>query len=199
MRPTLVSFTLLTTLWSATAAASADAHEQRFPIDIAEIEARALSHFNTVDTDQSGSVDLAEFEAAEAPDMRKKRHHRQRRHAGQSGHPGGHGPRQQRRQQMHDAVEAEMFAILDADGDGAVSEAEFAAGNTREARKLARKRAMFKRLDTDQDNLLTAEEFPNPGRRLRAADADGDGLVSKQEMHDQWRERRQAYRDKQAG
>ncbi len=105
------------------------------------------------------------------------------------------GPRQARREALRAAVEAEMFALLDADGDGAVTEAEFAAGKTRENRRLAKKRAMFKQLDADQDKLLTLEEFPNPAARLREADADGDGLVSKDEM----RALRQARRAQQAG
>ena len=48
------------------------------------------------------------------------------------------------RSDMRALVETEMFALLDADKDGAISDAEYKAANKRENKQLARKRAMFK-------------------------------------------------------
>ena len=185
----------------AAMAAPHGAANDRFPITIAEVEAKVASRFEAIDTDQSGSVDLAEFEAAPNPERGKRGPHGMSKRAHQRAHAGAmaDGPRQARREAMQAAIEAEIFALLDADGNGVVSEAEFSAGRTRENRQLARKRAMFKQLDADNDNLLTLEEFPNPGERLREADADGDGVVSKDEMRSQWRAKRQAHRAQQAG
>ncbi len=201
------SINLRIPLWAATLfcaaavpavlAAHHGPHDARFPIAIAEVEAKTTSRFAAIDTDQSGSVDLAEFEAAPSPMRGERGPGGMGKHARKRAHAAGmtEGPRRDRWEALRAAVEAEMFALLDADGDGAVTEAEFAAGKTRENRHLARKRAMFKQLDADNDNLLTLEEFPNPAARLREADTDGDGLVSKDEM----RALRQARRAQQAG
>ena len=81
------------------------------------------------------------------------------------------------------AINAELFALLDGDANGFVSEEEFAAA-TPEQRRLAGKRAMFKNLDANASGDLTADELPNRIARLKAMDADGDGLVTRQEMRD---------------
>jgi Ca2+-binding EF-hand superfamily protein len=82
---------------------------------------------------------------------------------------------------MQAAIEEEMFTILDSNGDGVISKAEH-QNKSRETRSLASKRAMFKQLDQDQDQLLTLSEMPDPAERLRRVDADEDGLVTKAEM-----------------
>jgi Ca2+-binding EF-hand superfamily protein len=86
------------------------------------------------------------------------------------------------RSDMRALVETEMFALLDADKDGAISDTEYAAANKREKEQLARKRAMFKMLDTNADGRLAQEEMPNPEKRLRALDTNNDGVVDRSEM-----------------
>jgi len=94
-------------------------------------------------------------------------------------------------------VETEMFALLDANKDGAISDAEYKTANKRENKKLARKRAMFKTLDTNADGRLAQEEMPNPEKRLRALDTNNDGVVDRSEMSDmikQFKQRKAAQR-----
>ena len=79
------------------------------------------------------------------------------------------------------AVQAELFVLLDADNNGELSAEEHAA-QTREISKLARKKAMFKKLDANNDGVLVPEEMPRRGDRLRAADTNGDGQVTRQEI-----------------
>ena len=75
----------------------------------------------------------------------------------------------------------ERLRQADADGDGAVSKAEFAAFRTR----------MFDRLDRDGDGFASAGDLParaaggtagGAGDMLARADADGDGKVSRAEF-----------------
>lgn len=74
----------------------------------------------------------------------------------------------------------EMFAELDANGDGSVSAEEFAAGANR-----------FARFDTNGDGLLTAEEIAAAGeeraaqraeRMIARLDSNGDGALSEDEI-----------------
>jgi len=47
---------------------------------------------------------------------------------------------------------------------------------------LARKRAVFEKLDTNADGKLAQEEMPNPEKKLRALDTNNDGVVDRSEM-----------------
>jgi hypothetical protein len=86
------------------------------------------------------------------------------------------------REKMRALIETEMFALLDADKDGSVSDAEFKTGNGKEQKRLARKRAMFKMLDSNEDGKLSKDEMPNPEKSLRALDSNNDGVVDRAEM-----------------
>ncbi|MEE4283889.1 MAG: EF-hand domain-containing protein, partial [Pseudomonadales bacterium] len=97
------------------------------------------------------------------------------------GHPDG--PRHAQTAALREATEAEMFNLLDSNGDGVISKEEHHSADLRETRVLAQKRAMFKKLDKDQNTLLSPSEMPNPAERLRQADTDNDGSVSRAEMH----------------
>ena len=154
----------------------------RFPINLSEIQEKSAKRFSQADSNGDGGVSLTEFEALDMPGkgrMGKQHRKRMQQHIGKGQHKGA---RRGQHQQMRQAIEEEMFSILDTDGDGQLSRAEHAAGNQRESRKLAMKRATFKRFDKNGDGSLSKSEMPDPGARLAAADADNDGSVTKAEM-----------------
>jgi Ca2+-binding EF-hand superfamily protein len=168
---------------------------ERFPVSIADVESKAAERFASLDVDKSGAIDLAEFEAAKHKQRGERSpRHDAPRHPKVRKHMGSHG----QRQAMRAAIEEEMFTIIDSNGDGMISKTEHQNSKPRETRALARKRAMFKQLDQDQDQLLTLSEMPNPAERLRRVDADDDGLVTKAEMRAA-RTQRQARPEAEAG
>ena len=146
-----------------------------FPIDIAQMEARAAERFAEVDGDGDGLISASEFEQAAPRGFRHKPGKRGRHGRGRM-HRGG-----DERSASRAAVKAEMFALLDTDGNGNISQTEYEVAD-RQTRRTAMQRVMFKRLDADGDGSLTQGELPNRAARLRAADADGDGLVTREEM-----------------
>jgi Ca2+-binding EF-hand superfamily protein len=156
----------------------------RFPISIAELQAKAAKRFAEIDSDQSGNIDATEFEAANMrrhhPD--EKRGERQRHGAGHRKHHRDGATGDGHRAEMQAAMQTDLFNILDTDGDGNLSRAEFTANNQHKARQQAHEQAVFKGLDRDGDNLLSADEFPRSLARLSGADADSDGLITKAEM-----------------
>ena len=77
-----------------------------------------------------------------------------------------------------------VMSGLDADGDGRISKAEYVAYRDQE----------FARFDRNGDGMLGQVDFPraadyrralgNLEDRIRDADKNGDGLISRDEMHD---------------
>ena len=180
---------------------------QRGPIVIDDmvqrINSQSLEQFLLADLNKDGLISLAEFEQHNPkhgvkgkghPSAGNERGNNDAKHQhGQRPHHGkrkrGHNSRMfglmnagTDRSDMRALVETEMFALLDADKDGAISDTEYAAANRRENKQLARKRAMFKILDTNADGGLAQEEMPDPEKRLRALDINNDGLLDRSEM-----------------
>ena len=153
--------------------------QDRFPISIAEVESRTAERFAKMDSDESGSVDLQEFEQAK-PQRRQKEGGRKHGHPMRSKQGG---ERHAQKQALREAAAEEMFILMDTDGDGVISQEEHRSADSRKNRVLAQKRALFKQLDKDQDAVLTADEMPDPAERLRQVDADNDGVVTRAEMH----------------
>lgn len=181
--------------WSAVSLA--DHHRSKFPISIAEAEVAAEARFAEMDTDGDGQISRSEF--AQAP---MQRHHggwSQRHKLGVEGAGSGHGSAHRRgpeghtteqREAMREAMDAELFERLDEDGDGQLSEAEFSAGAVNSARHEMLRERLFDRLDKDGSGTLTRAELPNPVDRLKAMDADGDGIVTQEEARAFYRARR---------
>jgi Ca2+-binding EF-hand superfamily protein len=183
------------------------AMQQQFPIDLSLLEERATALFDHVDAAGDGVITRAEFVSAEilrdamGPGLRGE-------HVGpqagpsrlgtprqqRSGSRPGDAERQARRQEMLEARraqwQAEVFAAADTDGDGQLSQEEFA--RLPEVRRELARTQMFERLDANSDGVLDRDEFPRWWAELRAMDRDGDGLVTFAEM----REHRSAMRER---
>jgi Ca2+-binding EF-hand superfamily protein len=98
---------------------------------------------------------------------------------------------------MRVAVQDELFMLMDTDGDGVLSAAEFKADNSHQLRRDAHKRAAFKHLDKNNDGQLTQDEMPGRLAHLRAADADDDGMVTRDEFRAQRRALHKAHKGSQ--
>lgn len=153
-------------------------------IDVEKMKARAEQAFERADANSDGTISREEF--ANTKHHRGMRHMRRMDHmrgtgpmAGDMpaggprgpGGPGGPGT-------MVD--NAELFKALDADGSGQVSATEFEALHD-VARKLAQDK-VFDRLDANDDGKLDSNEYPPFAQRAEKLDADGDGVVTPEEM-----------------
>lgn len=132
-----------------------------FPIDVETLRSRAAEAFAKADADQDGLVSAAEFAAVD-DDKRRP------------------GQRQRRRGDGEGAGKGKGFELGDADGDGQLSREEFEALPA--ARRAAQAQRKFERLDADGDGGLSPSEFPSRANRLIGFDADGDGILTREEM-----------------
>ena len=90
----------------------------------------------------------------------------------------------------------EVFAAMDSDDDGKLSDDEFISGQMglgrgagpRHEQRQARKRERFQALDNDDDGSVSQSEFMTAGQqRFAASDQDQDGKVSVWEFRSQRR------------
>ncbi|WP_185802885.1 EF-hand domain-containing protein [Pontivivens nitratireducens] len=86
-----------------------------------------------------------------------------------------------------DAHRAARFADIDTDGNGIVDQAELiaAAEARRQARDTQRAERMIERSDADGDGVLTQEELqpqPRGGDMFERMDTDGNGAISQEEI-----------------
>jgi Ca2+-binding EF-hand superfamily protein len=171
----------------AAVAAVAGPSRPEFPISLTDARERAEARFRELDVDGSG--DLSAEELANAPHARFM--HGLGKRQGAQLADGSH-----RWLEKHGGdLETDLFERLDQDGDGQISRDEFDAGALAEARRDAMRQHVFARLDRDGSGGITPDELPDPVRRLEAMDADGDGIVTREEARAYKQERRQARRE----
>lgn len=123
-------------------------------IDAADRQARQDARFARLDTDNDGMLSKEEFLASHerrAERIARRGEHAEGKHAGKRGHRMG-------RRGMHGMGPGMgMARNADADGDGAISQAEFAAA------ALAR----FDAADADNDGTVTREERREAHKAMR--------------------------------
>ncbi len=163
-------------------------HGPEFPISIADIEAKAAEAFSQADSDGDGEVSPEEFASVEPGHRGMEERHRRGRHRPR-GH-GGHVDGWDHRAHGDDQMEADLFAALDTDGNGELSAEEFSHENHRAARKTLMQNRMFAHMDADGNGGLSPDEFPGHARRLSTLDSNADGEVTRDELRDGMRAKR---------
>jgi len=134
------------------------------------MEQRIDERFNTADVNSDGQ--LSQEELATIKPKRKFKH-------------------KNRRSKMHKRPDAEaVFDALDSDSSGQLTKDEFTADKQRAVRKQLRTEQRFAKLDANGSGSIERDEFGGRLERLRAADTDADGTVTREEM----RAARKAYR-----
>lgn len=148
----------------------------RFPaegIDLAEMEARAQARFEAVDGNNDGQISATEFAAADFP-----RHGRM--HGGRHMARMMDGEANDGRGRPETMDTKALFKRLDADESGAISQEELDALPT--VRKEMMRTHMFSRADSNGDGVLTRDEFPPHGEKLKTLDQNSDGKLSREEL-----------------
>lgn len=150
-------------------------HERpSFPLNLGELEARSLEHFARFDDNNDGLITAAEFAANAKQHFKGKRHRK----------GGKHHKWPRHSEADRSAIKSELFALLDTDKNGELSDSEFA--RSREVRKTMHQQKriehQFAKLDANNDAQLTLAEFQHRLEKMRALDIDANGLISKEEM-----------------
>ena len=178
----------------------AEPKERNASIDLSELQAAEEKRFAAADADGDGLVSAEEFAAVDPRQlsagmrMRGDRDDRPPKSAGERRRGADPEAMRQRmeqrraemekriaeREKRRQAARARDFETADSDGDGQLSAQEY--DDMPATLKSTRQREMFTRLDENHDGVLTPTEFPSMVARLRPLDADGDGIVTRDEM-----------------
>jgi Ca2+-binding EF-hand superfamily protein len=143
-------------------------------VDLAKVQARSEKIFAMVDSNGDGQITEVEFLAAEPPHGHGTGMGRGMHHGGMGAMgPDGKPPNWQ-------ALNAELFNALDTDGNGELSQAEFAKAH--ETMQTMMRKHAFAKLDSNGDGVLDKDEFPPMAKRMAAMDTNGDGKVTHDEM-----------------
>jgi Ca2+-binding EF-hand superfamily protein len=151
-------------------------------MDLNKIKERGAKAFVKIDANGDGKITKVEFLAAEPGAGRGMDHGpgpwgMKGMHRGM-GH--GMGPKGDMTDAERQAFDADLFKRLDTDGNGQLSQAEFAKAH--ETVHTLMKEHAFARFDSNKDGVLTKDEFPPFPKRMAAMDANGDGKVTPEEM-----------------
>ena len=182
-KPIIIATVVATTAMIMSSVSPAEERQVRFPISIADVEARTNARFTEADSNMDGLLSREEFAQLrlERPGAKSKGPLEKR-----NGKAGKRGPINQQRaaeqKQIRAAAAKEMFKLLDTNADGVIDADEYTGANSRKLRRQAHKRAAFAQLDVNNDGFLAPNEMPSPVRRLKQLDTNRDGQVSKREM-----------------
>ena len=162
---------------------AAEERQVRFPISIANVEARTNAKFTGADSNMDGLLSSEEFAQLRLEQRGAKSRGRLEKRNGNAG-KGGPINRQRaaEQKQIRAAAAKEMFKLLDTNADGVIDANEYAQVNNRKLKRRAHKRAAFAQHDVNNDGFLAPSEMPSPVVRLQRLDTNGDGQVSKREM-----------------
>lgn len=162
---------------------AAEERQVRFPISIADVEARANAKFTGADSNMDGLLSSEEFAQLRLEERGAKSRGRLEKRNGNAG-KGGPINRQRaaEQKQIRAAAAKEMFKLLDTNADGVIDADEYTRADSRKLRHQAHKRAAFAQHDVNNDGFLAPSEMPSPVVRLQRLDTNGDGQVSKREM-----------------
>ena len=162
---------------------AAEERQVRFPISIANVEARTNAKFTGADSNMDGLLSSAEFAQLRLVQRGAKSRGRLEKRNGKAG-KGGPINRQRaaEQKQIRAAAAKEMFKLLDTNADGVIDANEYTQVNNRKLKRRAHKRAAFAQHDVNNDGFLAPSEMPSPVVRLQRLDTNGDGQVSKREM-----------------
>lgn len=205
MRHSLVISTLAIFIgltWSAKVAAVHHGQGPKPPFSIAELERQANARFAAADTDSDGLLSKDEFTQA-APRLQprgaswrnKGTRHRdadarvltpEKRQAKiqqrQQRIAATNPERAAAREKTRNAVETELFQLMDTNGDGQLDQAEHGQAEKRALRRQAQQAVAFTNLDVNEDGYLSPDELPDLAKRLQRVDTNQDGIVSRREM-----------------
>jgi hypothetical protein len=192
-KPIIIAIVVAITAMIMSSVSAAEERQVRFPISIADVEARTNAKFTGADSNMDGLISSEEF-----TQLRRERPgakpggslEKRKRKAGKGGPINRQRAAEQK--QIRAAAAKEMFKLLDTNADGVIDADEYSQADGRRLRHQAHKRATFAHLDANNDSFLAPDEMPSPVARLRQLDTNGDGQVSKREMRQGMRAQRRA-------
>ena len=150
-----------------------DRHRTR-NMDPEALKARTDARFAKLDADGDGLITETELLAAELPEG-ARRHAKKRVHMRRARMDHrSEGTSEERRRER----QAELYKVLDTNGDGTVSEEEFA--NMDKAKQTLVKQHIFVRMDANEDGVIARDEFKLPGRHRRSRSRHNSNIEQEQ-------------------